>query len=625
MLPFLRSPYPDELLYSVFARYHIQSRNPGFKDTMEDLFGTMTPSAVFDFPNRLQSLYERLPEGTTLTPERLIEKHTLYPLFRPFLPKNRAKSIESSMMYSSVGDIHTRIGVMASSVSSPTYLRYCTQCLEEDKRRFGEPYWHRSHQVAGVFVCPHHHIWLTDSTVVTRSRRNKHELIPLSAAVSTGCTQTIKSESQASFDHYVAIAEAVYWLLNNKVPSLELSAIKEGYVGYLKAKNLATPRGSVRQRDFVNAFCNFYGSPFLEAFESFVDYNQTDNWLCKAVREPRVTTHPIRHILIMRFLGLTPEQFFASNQEYHPFGRGPWLCLNPVADHYRQPVVTRCEITRDYDTGLPVGTFHCACGFVYSRRGPDTQESDRYKIGRIKSYGTVWMDELRRLVIEEKRTYVEAASVLDAHWQTVKKYAQQLLRESSLELTTSTESDYLDVRNRYRSRWLDFMDRYPGKTKTELRRLAQAEYAWLYRYDRHWLDEHSPPPAPTKYVNKRVDWTSRDKELAERVVSAVEEIQNAKKPIRVTVSSIGKEIGELALLQRHLDKLPQTRAVIESVVETNEEFQIRRVRRIGQLLREQRKYAKEWEIIRLAGLRPGYSERVAAQIQTEIELCNRIP
>jgi hypothetical protein len=89
------------------------------------------------------------------------------------------------------------------------------------------------------------------------------------------------------------------------------------------------------------------------------------------VRKPRTTAHPIKHILLIRFIGLTPEQFFEEDMVYHPFGEGPWLCLNAAENHYKQPVIDDCKVTRDYKTGVPVGTFTCSCGFFYSRRGPD--------------------------------------------------------------------------------------------------------------------------------------------------------------------------------------------------------------------------------------------------------------
>ena len=54
-----------------------------------------------------------------------------------------------------------------------------------------------------------------------------------------------------------------------------------------------------------------------------------------------------------------------------PFGKGPWPCLNKAADHYKQPVIQHVNITRDYKSSAPIGTFECSCKFVYARKGPD--------------------------------------------------------------------------------------------------------------------------------------------------------------------------------------------------------------------------------------------------------------
>ena len=63
-------------------------------------------------------------------------------------------------------------------------------------------------------------------------------------------------------------------------------------------------------------------------------------------------------------------------KEHGPFGKGPWLCLNAVCSNYHKPVVTDLTITRCYDTGNPVGTFRCDCGFVF-------HEEDLIKIKKI--------------------------------------------------------------------------------------------------------------------------------------------------------------------------------------------------------------------------------------------------
>ncbi len=63
---------------------------------------------------------------------------------------------------------------MASAVPLVKYFRFCSICLREDVEQYGEPYWHRVHQVAGVLVCPIHQVWLQNSTVRTQGE-NRHE------------------------------------------------------------------------------------------------------------------------------------------------------------------------------------------------------------------------------------------------------------------------------------------------------------------------------------------------------------------------------------------------------------------------------------------------------------------
>ncbi len=46
------------------------------------------------------------------------------------------------------------------------YLQFCPQCLAEDLQHYGEMYWHRLHQVAGVRVCLIHGVGLENSKVL---------------------------------------------------------------------------------------------------------------------------------------------------------------------------------------------------------------------------------------------------------------------------------------------------------------------------------------------------------------------------------------------------------------------------------------------------------------------------
>lgn len=174
MLGFFPTPYPDELLYSVLARYYAWSANVSPKVALQELFGKTTVVATFDLPSHIESLVQNLPFGSKHAVESLIRQNTLYPLYAPFLPTVRAKTIFDSMRDHFSGDIHTRTGIMASAVPQINFFRFCPVCLLEDSEKYGEQYWHRVHQIVGVLICPIHQVHLQNSRIKIQGD-NRHE------------------------------------------------------------------------------------------------------------------------------------------------------------------------------------------------------------------------------------------------------------------------------------------------------------------------------------------------------------------------------------------------------------------------------------------------------------------
>lgn len=157
--------------------------------------------------------------------------------------------------------------------------------------------------------------------------------------------------------------------------------------------------------------------------------------------------------------------------------------------------------------------------------------------------------------------------------------------------------------------WLDLIKQYPDKSKTELRELNRAVYAWLYRNDKVWLNMNSPISSAKKTINKRVNWDERDEEILKEVKVAIDEILKREgKPKRLTISSIGKQIGKLSLLQKHIDKMGKTKAYIEDNVESIEDYQQRRIEWAIDELKKEGDEIKEWKVMRMAGIKRGYKQ-----------------
>lgn len=137
MLSFFPTPYPDELLYSLIARYQVRSGNTSPKATLEDLFDSRTGSAIVDMPCNIDLLKSKLPPYMKLESENIILQHTMFPFYTAFLSHERVSVVMESMKEDYGGDIHTRTGIMASSIQVSQYLQYCHECNKEDLIKYG--------------------------------------------------------------------------------------------------------------------------------------------------------------------------------------------------------------------------------------------------------------------------------------------------------------------------------------------------------------------------------------------------------------------------------------------------------------------------------------------------------
>lgn len=617
MMTFFPVPYKDELLYSVLARYHVRSGNVSIKATQKDVYGTDSITAIMDLPSHIYRIMENLPVGHHYTPEYLIANHTLYPFYAAFLPPDHDAKVKESMIGDNGGSIYNRIGLMASSIKLNQFFKFCPQCVEEEMNNLGEMYWHRIHQIPGILVCPDHKTPLYDSQVPVRGY-NKHDY--RLAATETCKIITWESKyTDKTMEKVINITEDIKFLLSNKVESKSLDWFKEQYLSRLKELGFANVNGRVRKKELLESFLDFYGHGLLKKMQS--DINNNNNWLNDMLRRNNRTTHPLRHLLFIQFLGISISDFFIKKIEYKPFGEKPWPCLNPVASHYLNPVIKDIELKYGADSKSPIGIFRCDCGFIYLRTGPDQDEKDRYNITKIKQFGPVWEAKLKQLT-RQRLSLRETARQLEVDPATVKKYSKKLglqtfwVKKIEVEvkkINIVKQDSPVEKMERYRGEWLNLRKQYPRSSKTELRQFNNSLFTWLYRNDKDWLNRNSPKLKSTVNDNHRVDWEHRDEEIYENVRGAVNDMLSIEKPIRITISSVGSRIGIRPLLEKHLDKLPMTKEYLEEQTESIKDFQIRRLQWAVQELQDNGQDLTLWRIYRKAGIR----EKFQMELQEE--------
>jgi hypothetical protein len=389
------------------------------------------------------------------------------------------------------------------------------------------------------------------------------------------------------------VARNAAWLLEWKEGRFGSNLLRERYYNHLLRRGLAYYNGNVRASELAAKFNEHYPAQLLESLNCQIN-DHYRNWLLRILHSGSVgiSQHPIRHILLILFLGCTTEDFFTSSETYKPFGDGPWPCLNHAADHFRQSVVAECRITDNLvkgKTGRPFGTFRCDCGFVYNRVGPDTSEDDRYRIDSVESYGPLWEKVLRKAWADTSISVAGAARRLGVSDLTVVRYAIRLdlpmnipnarqVSPKTIERHKNFRMSRKEALEHYRKEWLSVLQANPNASRRRLMTVASFLYLWLRKNDDEWLEAHLPPVIKGDRKNELKDWQRIDLELSAAVEAASKRIrETSERPVRVSLAAIVREVGHKAWLEQSLDRLPLTSNSLEACLESVEDFLIRRV------------------------------------------------
>ena len=126
----------------------------------------------------------------------------------------------------------------------------------------------------------------------------------------------------------------------------------------------------------------------------------------------------------------------------------------------------------------------------------------------------------------------------------------------------------IDIKELFNSR--EFDGSFIRKAKKDINR---GVYDFLYRYDKEWLRENSPK-RKRKQGKKDIDWEKRDEEVLKKVKDILPELLDENiEPIRITKGLICRKIGEVTLIQKKLDNIPKSKELINSIVESIEDYQ----------------------------------------------------
>jgi len=597
MLNFFPTPYPDEIFYSVLCRYHLRSVNNSSKQSNLDLWNRV-PGKGLLFPEGITHLTEKIPSQANLSAEQFIRENTIFPLLKPFISKNRGETVLNMMKNGTSGrSISAAAGFMGNRFTIPKYLRCCEQCVHDDTSIYGEAYWHRLHQLPGVYVCPKHGTQIIETNISISTLKQKYyPTIPVLMQES----KIFSADITAKLAWFSADAE---WILNH---GEKLGCYEETcriYDDILKTKGFRHLTGRNRYDRLSSAIVEFYSKEFLNLFSA---YNSgTCQWCGWLLRETDKAFNLVYHLLLIRFLAGSAENFFAAEHEkpLEPlsFGEPPYPCRNLLCEYHLQDVIEKIEITR----GLKEyrADFVCPyCGMIYKRITSIAKEKQYTGQVNVIDYGWKWKEKVKELFVANNTPYAISKLLHCGHSTAVKfgaeygflrledfkKRKSNSINGKRKKMSAKTQKKY------YRQQWLNLISANPSAKRSELYLKANNCYCWLTQNDKEWYEQNAPK---SRKGSGMVDWEERDYEYINLLKIAVEKIRAEEiKPKLITIPSVARKagIGKYLSKDMALGRLPKTQAFLNENLDSREQWHKRKILWAVKVLREQGRLKLKW-------------------------------
>lgn len=605
MIGWFPVPYPDETFSSICYRYAERVKYPHKKGMGIDLFGSRIVATSVDVPHNLAHLLQRLPPGSAMTADSIFENHSFLPYYRPFLRQETYDAVIAQAM-GEIGETNILGALSKFRKHTPVYLRYCPECVLKDRQQYGETYWHRQHQLPGVEICPQHHVWLENTFVYAKhhsfsqgpitAEEVLHNTRIISRPIGTSTTaQLLLCLSQNSrgvlMQKMVTNATAIF-------PKYNLALYNKDYL--LSDAEIACSR-------FSSDFLKWWPADFLRNLNCVGKDDEPDTNWAKRLRAGyyhRSNISPLYHMLLIQFLAETAEEFFNlpddwSLEEWLPFGKGTWPCLNKVCQYYSQPVISHYQPVRGKPG--PRGIFRCdECGYTYSRGLSEmTSRTVVYERGEIwdARFRELWNDP--NIILKTIGQTLGLVSL-----DTIKRHAVRLdLKfENHRDLIIRAHQQPRPVENASQERIESDGSRYLNPTAKKDGNVCK--------------------------LNPRiVDFENRDRSFSQVVEKAGDEIRSQPgKPIRITQGEIGRKVGIPHLYRSQWPRLPKTKACLERITESREEFAIRRILWARDCFAGETDIPTRWELIQKAGVEKSLFvsvEVAVVNILAELELLSR--
>lgn len=558
---------PEETLFSLVSRHHYFWGLPLSARTCQHFFEHPRAGSQHDLPSRL-SRFDAQTGGAFGTVAEVAKARTLLAFYAAFVSADELDNAVACMAGDNVAHLKLRLGILTSRFRANHPLKACEACMDEDRATFGWAYWHVDHQFPGLWICQKHGQLLRESTLKATGVERFQWHLPSKANFREWPAEKViaMNGDQAALQ---GLSRQVVDLISQaSTCPIDTSRCHEVYRAELARRGWVASGGSFRMLEIASSFIyhtrHLRVLPQLQALPSTVE--EAVIQLGRLLRPPRSGTHPLRHVVLINWL-------FGSAQS---FGQALRDVLNPLVATPQGGLETS-ELSHVESTDPRRGQLlELLSVNRLSFRG--AAKAVGIDIGTAMAWATTaglavprrpkkLTDELRQRAIVQLRHGADKAVVATMSNVSAVTITKLLLSEVGLHAAWR-QSREERVRMSMREVWLHLLNVNAELGVKYMRAAEPAAYAWLYRNDRAWLDDHLPMrlAASVNPEVARVLWDARDESLSAEVVRAVLVLRHRHCTHPIKLWQIFQLVPALKPKLNALDRLPLTRRVIDEAL-----------------------------------------------------------
>jgi len=287
MIKFLPNIYPDEIVYSYLSRCYAASGyiwNYGFsREILENTTAPLDSCFLNVFSREFKELLEE-----KIGLDKLILNHTLFKHYTRFLPLEKRREVLKKAISNQLFLIHD---LPISRNTNTNVLRYCPECVKEDRLKYGESYIHTTHTIPHIYVCPRHCCELIEVEFV-KSKITNRTYLPLEQVINN--METVMCDQT---DINVKLSQYISEVFNSPL-DLEKNLIIGNFLSNKLEEKYISPRGEQR-----NISCLY--EDITVFYSGLHEFNLTKNKLSYIYRN--LTTTPYEILLVSMFQGIQPN------------------------------------------------------------------------------------------------------------------------------------------------------------------------------------------------------------------------------------------------------------------------------------------------------------------------------